>query len=121
MNSVVETLRYVPELRQSLDTFDQSNVSDLYEKDKTLTVELKNLLNNLDSKHESFAPITFLNALRTAYPQFAEKDRNELGEFYAQQDSDEFLTNLLGSLENTLRQNDKNIIKELFEGEFEVK
>jgi len=62
-----------------------------------------------------------LNAFRSAYPQFAEKERTELGEFYSQQDADEFITNLLGSLENILKQSDRNVVKDLFEGEFDVK
>lgn len=121
MNSAIESFRFVPELRQAINEFDGSSVSELLEKDKEVTTELKSLYKQLDTRSESINPITFLEAFRKAYPQFAEKERSELGEFYAQQDSDEFITNLLGSLENMLRTNDRNIVKELFEGEFDVK
>src|SRR3989338_151740 len=120
MNSAIESFRFVPELRQAINEFDGSSVSELLEKDKEVTTELKSLYKQLDTRSESINPITFLEAFRKAYPQFAEKERSELGEFYAQQDSDEFITNLLGSLENMLRTNDRNIVKELFEGEFDV-
>jgi len=50
---------------------------------------------------EGFPPLIFLNAFRTAYPQFAEKTRD--GHGYAQQDAEEAWSQLISQLRQKLK------------------
>jgi len=50
---------------------------------------------------EGFPPLLFLNAFRTAYPQFAEKTRDGRG--YAQQDAEEAWSQLISQLRQKLK------------------
>lgn len=51
-----------------------------------LTMAAKSLMNDLDSKGESFAPYNFVNIMRQVFPMFDERD--DKGN-HKQQDADE--------------------------------
>lgn len=144
MNASLECFRYIPELKQSLYNFNENQhdeYSTINESHRNLVKELKKLFKQLETYSDpknfknrkeapdSIEPTQFLSTLRQAYPQFAEKEKNELGmELYCQQDADEFILNLLQSLENSLTRSqnlsqgeEQNLIKKLFEGEMQIK
>ncbi len=79
---------------------------------------MRDSINQLNNK-KSVTPSAFTNAFRTAYPQFAEKTSTPLGAMYAQQDADEFVGNLLYSLNSKLDASKHT--KDLFTGEMQVK
>ena len=52
-----------------------------------LTGSLRDLFKQMSETQNGFPPLMFLNALRTAFPQFAQKSKD--GHGYAQQDAEE--------------------------------
>ena len=89
MNSTLQLLRGIPELQTELDSYSGGNI----------TGSLRDLYKNMGSTTESFSPGMFLQALRTVFPQFAERARSGMG--YAQQDAEECWSQIM----HTLRQN----------------
>jgi len=55
------------------------------------------------------------------FPQFAEKTKTALGDVYSQQDSDEFLNNLLMTVGSRVEDQLPNSVANLFRGDFDVK
>ena len=55
----------------------------------------------MSETQEGFPPIMFLNAFRTAYPQFAQKAKN--GNGYAQQDAEEAWSQIVFQLQQNLK------------------
>ncbi|PLB49210.1 cysteine proteinase [Aspergillus steynii IBT 23096] len=113
LNSTLQTLRSVPELQQELQRYRPSasgggsSVSDLSSfglgglgSSMDLTASLRDLFKQMSETQEGFPPLMFLNALRNAYPQFAQKDRN--GHGYAQQDAEEAYSQIVTQLRNKL-------------------
>lgn len=58
----------------------------------------------MSETQEGFPPIMFLNALRTAFPQFSQKARD--GHGYAQQDAEEAWSQIVSQLRSKLKTND---------------
>ncbi|EPX72176.1 ubiquitin carboxy terminal hydrolase Ubp6 [Schizosaccharomyces octosporus yFS286] len=90
MNSTVQLLRAIPELK---DAVQKSNVS------SGVIGEFSSLLRSMDSAN-SITPVRFLQNLRLEYPQFSEMSRETGG--YAQQDAEECWSFLLSSLQRSL-------------------
>ncbi|KKK18440.1 putative ubiquitin C-terminal hydrolase, partial [Aspergillus rambellii] len=110
LNSTLQTLRSVPELQQELQKYrpsasggsSLSNLSSLGlgGLSMDLTASLRDLFKQMSETQEGFPPMMFLNSLRNAFPQFAQKDRN--GHGYAQQDAEEAWSQIVSQLRNKL-------------------
>lgn len=72
MNSVVQCLKRVNELKEEVKEFqiDESLRGTLAgtNPDVLMTTAAKGLMNDLDNKGESFAPINFVNTMRQVFP-----------------------------------------------------
>ncbi|KAK2601200.1 hypothetical protein N8I77_010667 [Diaporthe amygdali] len=105
LNSTLQTLRAIPELQESLVKYEyksqpgSSALGVLPQFD--ITTQLKNLVKSMGETQEAFAPFAFIQALRQAFPQFAERSRT--GQGYAQQDAEEAWTNILSQVRNSLQ------------------
>ncbi|KAF0542989.1 cysteine proteinase [Gigaspora margarita] len=87
-------LRIIPELQESLNRFPNSVTSpDLQ---INLTTSLRDLYKQLNRTTESYVPFTFLRALRSAFPQFDQRNANG----YMQQDAEECWSQIVTSLNN---------------------
>jgi ubiquitin carboxyl-terminal hydrolase 14 len=94
MNSTVQALVAVPELRVALQKFRPAGAS----VDAVFTSQLAELSRELTFGGDSVQPDAFLHVLRQINPQFGE--RGEHG--YAQQDADECLLTILQALSRQL-------------------
>lgn len=112
MNSTLQAMRTIPELKQALARHPSNNID--------LTAELKSLYRAMDSSGRSTVPATFLNALRQRFPQFAE--RGDDGHF-KQQDAEEVWTQLLYTLREALKvqgDSDTTVVDKYMAGSFET-
>lgn len=112
LNSTLQTLRSLPELQQELQRYNpsrarQTGLSDIssfglgaLDGSRDLAASLRDLFKQMSETQEGIPPLMFLNALRTAYPQFAQRDRN--GHGYAQQDAEEAWSQIVNQLRNKL-------------------
>jgi len=117
MNSALQTLRAVPELQQELSRYTaaptpgggagSSALGDLsmfglggLGASADLTAALRDLYTQMGQTQEGFPPLAFLNALRTAFPQFAQKSKT--GHGYAQQDAEEAWSQIVQQLRQKL-------------------
>ncbi|KAL2069064.1 hypothetical protein VTL71DRAFT_15402 [Oculimacula yallundae] len=117
MNSALQTLRAVPELQQQLVQYTAaptpgggagpSALGDLsmfglggLGASSDMTAALRDLYTQMGQTQEGFPPLAFLNALRTAYPQFAQKSKT--GHGYAQQDAEEAWSQIISQLRQKL-------------------
>ncbi|KPI42242.1 Ubiquitin carboxyl-terminal hydrolase 6 [Cyphellophora attinorum] len=113
LNSTIQILRAMPELRSELEDYKPASGGSSGPSLQSLsqyglgglqgdmTSRLRDLLNNLADTQKGFEPIMFLNAFRTAYPQFAQKDKTGRG--YAQQDAEEAWTQILQQVKQTTK------------------
>jgi len=92
LNSTLQCLRSIPELQESLNKF-TSGSSD----SDNLTSSLRDLYRNLNQTTEGYAPLFFLQMLRNAFPQFAQRNANG----YMQQDAEECWTQIVSSLKQS--------------------
>ena len=98
MNSTVQCLYAVPELKSALQSFSASGgISDA---DSKLTAAAKSLFSDLTTNAQAVSPYQFLLMLRTRFPQFSETNRQ--GQ-YSQQDAEECWTQLVYTLKETLK------------------
>lgn len=110
LNSTLQTLRSIPELQESLKKYKASGgssqgaggglglASQLQAGD--LAKPLDQLYKSMSETQDSVAPYGFLNALRTVFPQFAEKSKT--GHGYAQQDAEEAWSQIISQLKQRL-------------------
>lgn len=111
MNSSLQALRTIPELQEGLKEYKGGNNIGLVD-------ELKALYKDMNSSSHSSIPVTFLAALRGSFPQFAEQDDHGHPK---QQDAEEFWTQLLTTLNNTLKDdNGDSIVTKYMTGSFET-
>lgn len=119
LNSTLQALRYIPELQEELSQYQAGpggdvlaglssfagssnpfgnlgNVGSLGD----LTTALKDLYKQMSETTEGFPPLVFLEALRRAFPQFAQKGKD--GRF-AQQDAEECYSQILHQLRQKLK------------------
>ncbi|KAL8798030.1 MAG: hypothetical protein Q9182_007012 [Xanthomendoza sp. 2 TL-2023] len=109
MNSTLQTLRSVPELQEELLKYSASSSSsgpDLTQfrvggNSLDLTTSLRDLYKQMSETQDGFPPIMFLTALRTAFPQFAQKSKT--GNGYAQQDAEEAWSQIVSQLRQKLK------------------
>lgn len=69
-----------------------------------LTASLRDLFKQMSETQEGFPPLAFLTALRTAFPQFAQKAKD--GHGYAQQDAEEAWSQIVSQLRQRLKMKD---------------
>ena len=76
MNSVMQCLKRVDELKGNLKKFELDEASQGLQNDPNvlITQAAKNFMHDLDNKGESFAPMQFVSTMRQVYPQFNETD-----------------------------------------------
>jgi ubiquitin carboxyl-terminal hydrolase 14 len=117
LNSTLQTLRAVPELQQELAKYTPapatagtsgSSLGDLsmfglggLGASTDLTASLRDLYKQMGETQDGFPPLVFLNALRTAFPQFAQKSKS--GHGYAQQDAEEAWSQIVSQLRQKLK------------------
>ncbi|KIN04429.1 hypothetical protein OIDMADRAFT_142316 [Oidiodendron maius Zn] len=116
LNSTLQTLRAVPELQQQLVKYTPAPVSNPSGSTLgdlggfgfqgtagsiDLTASLRDLYKQMSETQEGFPPFAFLNALRTAFPQFAEKSKS--GHGFAQQDAEEVWSQIVTQLRQKLK------------------
>ncbi|KAF2839786.1 cysteine proteinase [Patellaria atrata CBS 101060] len=113
MNATLQTLRAIPELYDELQSYTPSESSSSGAANLSqfglggigastdLTASLRDLLKQLAETQEGFPPLMFLNALRTAFPQFAQKAKD--GNGWAQQDAEEAWSQIISQLRNKLK------------------
>jgi ubiquitin carboxyl-terminal hydrolase 14 len=66
-----------------------------------LTGSLRDLFKQMSETQQGFPPLMFLNALRTAFPQFAQKAKD--GQGYAQQDAEEAWSQIISQIRQKLK------------------
>lgn len=93
MNSTVQALTAVPELRRALSQYEMSSQNG-GNVDALLTGSFKSLMQSLATSGTAVTPMIFLNVLRQAFPQFAE----QTGHGYSQQDAEECFSQMLQSI-----------------------
>ncbi|PIN11762.1 Ubiquitin-specific protease [Handroanthus impetiginosus] len=115
MNSTVQCLHSVPELKSALIKYPPPvRSSSVDQSSHSLTVATRELFNDLDKNVKPVAPMRFLTALRSKYPQFAQLHNG----IYMQQDAEECWTQLLYTLSLCLKSpspsEDADTVKGLF-------
>jgi len=114
MNASLQCLSALPELKQSLIKFNAVQSDDL---ETNITIGVKDLFRLISTSRQPIQPIEFLALFRSAFPQFAEMKNGK----YAQQDAEEFWSQLLNCLrrlprlENSNHVVGSNAIEQLFE------
>ncbi|TGZ84607.1 cysteine proteinase [Ascodesmis nigricans] len=139
LNSTLQTLRYIPELQEELgkykphesgsgggglgafggfgggsgNLFGSSTSSDL-------PASLRDLYKQINSTTEGYAPLMFVNALRNAFPQFAQKDKTG---HYSQQDAEECYSQILHELQVKMKSpsESQGFIQKYMGGSMQVK
>lgn len=116
MNSTVQCLHSVPELKTALKTYSGGGANELDTSSHLLTLATRELFNELDTSHRAVAPVRFWTVLRGKYPQFAQQTNTGM---YMQQDAEECWTQLLYTLSQRLQTTDDSgpsapTLKELF-------
>ena len=99
MNATLQCLRPVKELRDALTSQFGRTSADLA---LNFSTALRDMYGQLDNSVDSITPAMFVSVLRHAYPQFAQQSPRSGG--YMQQDSEEFLSTLFSTLQQTLTQ-----------------
>ncbi|XP_022721505.1 ubiquitin carboxyl-terminal hydrolase 6-like [Durio zibethinus] len=100
MNSTVQCLHSVPELKSALVKYSHSGRSnDLDQTSHMLTVATRDLFGELDKSVKPVAPMQFWMVLRKKFPQFGQLHNGA----FMQQDAEECWTQLLYTLSQSLR------------------
>mmetsp|Transcript_877 Transcript_877/g.1189 ORF Transcript_877/g.1189 Transcript_877/m.1189 type:complete len:471 (+) Transcript_877:37-1449(+) len=133
MNSTVQCLRFIPELKKAINKFRAEEKKDPHSK---MVSEMGNMFNQLDKATEPFTPLAFVGLFRRLFPTFAQRGQSG---HYMQQDADECLMTFLQVAGSALdskygaeKESKENVVKQLFgfstkstlkclEGEEEVK
>ncbi|KAK9054735.1 hypothetical protein SSX86_025814 [Deinandra increscens subsp. villosa] len=115
MNSTMQCLHSVPELKSALIEYPQSGRSnELDQTSHLLTVATRDLFNELDKNVKPVTPMQFWMVLRKKYPQFGQLHNGS----FMQQDAEECWTQILYTLSQALRSPSISVnldtVKELF-------
>nr|XP_043615465.1 ubiquitin carboxyl-terminal hydrolase 6-like [Erigeron canadensis] len=115
MNSTMQCLHSVPELKSALIDYPQAGRSgDLDQSSHLLTVATRDLFSELDKNVKPVAPMQFWMVLRKKYPQFGQLHNGS----FMQQDAEECWTQILYTLSQALRSPNSSVnhdtVKELF-------
>ncbi|KAK4248718.1 hypothetical protein C7999DRAFT_40112 [Corynascus novoguineensis] len=99
LNSTLQALRSIPELQDALAKHQHTSMSEVPQLD--LTYQLKDLFKDMSETQGGMTPFSFLNALRMAFPQFAERSKKGAG--FAQQDAEEAWSQIVQQLKQKLK------------------
>ncbi|KAL4446057.1 hypothetical protein ABPG74_011049 [Tetrahymena malaccensis] len=121
MNSSIQCLKRINELKNFLQN---RQLPAGQGPSGQVSVALQKLFRDLDKKGEAVQPINFVQNFMNAFPQFAEKEQGSMA--FKQQDADECFQNVIQCLEPQTNYEDElgnktNLIKDIFEIEYEVK
>ncbi|KAL9625044.1 MAG: hypothetical protein Q9160_000773 [Pyrenula sp. 1 TL-2023] len=117
LNSTLQVLRSVPEMQDELKRYTPapasgSNVANLSQlglsglgSSTDLTASLRDLYKQMSETQDGIPPLMFLSALRSLFPQFAQ--RAKTGHGYAQQDAEEAWSQIVSQLRQKLKIQDK--------------
>jgi len=124
MNSTLQCLRGVPELKKALSGPPGASAAETY---RLITQSLGGLYKSMDRSAEAVMPVMFCQAFRMAFPQFDQVGSNGV---HSQQDAEECLSQLLTALGSTLKEvprdasffdkEAQNAIDALFSGKMDV-
>jgi len=121
MNATLQCMKAVPELETALKRY-RGNLQE-GDQANNLTVAMRDLFGLLSHSNQPIPPLVFLQVLRAAFPQFAQKGSNGA---YMQQDAEECWTQIMLSLGQRLPKmetpeekpsGNNSIIHQLFGGE----
>ncbi|KAJ8774101.1 hypothetical protein K2173_009532 [Erythroxylum novogranatense] len=98
MNSTIQCLHSVPELKSALLKYPSNRRNDLDQTSHMLTAATRELFNELDKSVKPVAPMQFWMVLRKQYPQFGQLHNGG----FMQQDAEECWTQLLYTLSQSL-------------------
>lgn len=108
LNSTLQTLRSIPELQDALVTYvptpaahSASSFAGSLTSSIDIISSLKDLYKQMAETQNGIPPFAFLYALRTVFPQFAQKSKS--GQGYAQQDAEEAWSQILSQLRQKLK------------------
>ncbi|KAI1246246.1 hypothetical protein MGN70_013143 [Eutypa lata] len=101
LNSTLQTLRAIPELQNALVKYEPQSTTAGSIPQLDLTRQLRDLYKSMSQTQEAYIPLAFLNALRNAFPQFAERSRT--GQGFAQQDAEEAWSQIVSQVRQKLR------------------
>ncbi|XP_024006178.1 ubiquitin carboxyl-terminal hydrolase 6 isoform X2 [Eutrema salsugineum] len=115
MNSTVQCLKSVPELKAALSNYSLAGRSnDVDQTSHMLTVATRELFSDLDKSVNAVSPSQFWMVLRKKYPQFSQLQNG----MHMQQDAEECWTQLLYTLSQSLKaptsSEDSDAVKALF-------
>ncbi|XP_059457329.1 ubiquitin carboxyl-terminal hydrolase 7 isoform X3 [Corylus avellana] len=100
MNSTLQCLHSVPELKSALIKYSHSGKSnDVDQSSHMLAIATRDLFNELDKSVKPVAPMQFWMLLRKKYPQFGQLHNG----VFMQQDAEECWTQLLYTLSQSLK------------------
>lgn len=113
LNSTLQVLKSIPEMQEQLSSYKPdpaaggNSLQSLSQfglggigSSNDLVAQLRDLYKQMSETQEGFPPLMFLNTLRTAYPQFAQRDKTGRG--YAQQDAEEAYSQIVHQLREKL-------------------
>ncbi|KAK9836436.1 hypothetical protein WJX74_000563 [Apatococcus lobatus] len=100
MNSTLQCLYSVPELRQALQVYSEPGQLASSSSHHRLAIAAQGLFGEMARSGAPVTPFTFLFTLRQAYPQFAQQGR---GGQYSQQDAEECWSQLMTTLQDRLK------------------
>lgn len=108
LNSTLQTLRSIPELQEALSTYapapaahSTSSFAGSLGSSIDMISSLKDLYKQMGDTQNGIPPFAFLMALRTIFPQFAQKSKS--GQGYAQQDAEEAWSQIVSQLRQKLK------------------
>ncbi|KAK9417465.1 putative Ubiquitin carboxyl-terminal hydrolase 14 [Seiridium unicorne] len=127
MNSTLQTLRAIPELQNALTKYEPAPANAITGTlpQLDLTRQLRDLWKYMSETQDAVVPHAFLSALRTAYPQFAERSRSGPG--FAQQDAEEAWSQIISQIRSKVKTkngaevSDSSFIDTYMAGEFSSK
>lgn len=108
LNSTLQTLRSIPELQEALLKYiptpaahSASSFAGSLTSSIDMISSLKDLYKQMAETQNGIPPFAFLYALRTIFPQFAQKSKS--GQEYAQQDAEEAWSQIVSQLRQKLK------------------
>jgi len=98
MNSTIQCLNSVPELRAFLKRF-PGNIKE-GDNENNITASMRDLLSSLAHSNQSIPPYVFLQVLRACFPQFAQRGDNGT---FMQQDAEECWSQIVTCMQHKLQ------------------
>uniref|UniRef100_A0A7S2DHH2 Ubiquitin carboxyl-terminal hydrolase n=1 Tax=Octactis speculum TaxID=3111310 RepID=A0A7S2DHH2_9STRA len=114
MNSTLQCIRAIPELRESLSAFQpRGGGGGASAGCDRLTFALRNTLNGADRTTSAFPPMEFWTNLRQLHPQFAQTGRTGAP---MQQDAEELYSSAMASISQSLKDTNTGALGDNVEG-----